>query len=40
LRRHDLKPLPVRGLDEVAQRFRSVADVPIDDVRLSIKVTR
>jgi hypothetical protein len=40
LKRQDLEPLPVRGLDEVAQRFRGIAGVQVDDARLPIEVTR
>jgi peptidoglycan hydrolase-like protein with peptidoglycan-binding domain/curli biogenesis system outer membrane secretion channel CsgG len=40
LKRQDLEPLPVRGLDEIAQRFRGIAGVQVDDARLPIEVTR
>jgi hypothetical protein len=40
LKLQDLKPLPVRELDEVAQHFRRTAGVLIDDARLPIEVMR
>jgi hypothetical protein len=40
LKRQDLEPLPVRRLDEIAQRFRGIAGVQVDDARLPIEVTR
>jgi hypothetical protein len=40
LKLQDLKPLPVRRLDEVAQHFRRTAGVLIDDARLPIEVMR
>ena len=40
LKRQDLEPLPLRGLDEIAQRFRGIAGVRVDDARLPIEVTR
>jgi hypothetical protein len=40
LTQRDLEPLPVRGLDEVVQRFRGVAGVQVGDVRMRIEVIR
>jgi len=40
LKRPDLEPLPVRSLDDVATRFRAIPGVRVEDVRLSIEVTR
>jgi hypothetical protein len=34
----DLEPLPLRGLDNVVQRFRSIPGVRVDHSRLSIEV--
>jgi curli biogenesis system outer membrane secretion channel CsgG len=36
----DLSPMPVRSIDEVAGRFRSIAPSHVDDVRMVIEVTR
>jgi hypothetical protein len=40
LKVQDLMPLPVRSIDEVADRFRSIAPSHVDDARLGIEVTR
>jgi hypothetical protein len=36
----DLSPMPVRSIDKVAGRFRSIARSHVDDVRMVIEVTR
>ncbi|RAI58812.1 peptidoglycan-binding protein [Roseicella frigidaeris] len=40
LKRQDLEPLPLGSLDDVAARFRGIAGVRVEDVRLPIEVTR
>jgi hypothetical protein len=40
LKRADLEPLPVRSLDAVAQHFRGIQGVRVEDTRLAIEVTR
>jgi hypothetical protein len=40
LKTADLEPLVVSGLDEVAARFREVADVQVGEVRLLVNVIR
>jgi hypothetical protein len=40
LKTKDLEPLPVRGLDDVAERFRGIAGARVDEARLNIEVTQ
>jgi hypothetical protein len=40
LKIQDLTPMPVRSIDEVADRFRSIAPSHVDDARIGIEVTR
>ena len=40
LKAQDLEPLPVRGLDEVANRFREVPGAQVNDSRLTVEVLR
>ena len=40
LKAQDLEPLPVRGLDDVAARFRDSGGTQVDDARLAVEVTQ
>jgi len=40
LKRQDLEPLPLRGLDDVAAQFRALPGARVDEARLTIEVTR
>jgi hypothetical protein len=40
LKAQDLEPLPVRGLDDVAARFRDIGGTQVDDARLAVEVTQ
>ena len=40
LKRQDLEPLPLHGLDEVAAQFRALPGARVDEARLTIEVTR
>lgn len=40
LKAQDLEPLPVKGLDDVAARFRTVQGARVDDARMAVEVIR
>jgi hypothetical protein len=40
LKAQDLEPLPVRGLDDIAGRFRDIGGTQVDDARLAVEVTQ
>ena len=40
LKRQDLEPLPLHGLDDVVSQFRALPGAQVDEARLTIEVTR